>query len=105
MKSSAPGGSFFPRRLIREKSTFTTGLVSLLIATLRFRQAGKHERRNNGNALARLHHGDHGVEIIEDGAPMNENPGAGQMLVDELLNRHCPAPARSAALPSERTRW
>jgi hypothetical protein len=40
VKSSAPGGSFFPRRLIREKSTLTTGLVSLLIATFRFRHAG-----------------------------------------------------------------
>ena len=40
VKSSAPGGSFSPRRLMREKSTFTTGLTSLLITTFRFRQAG-----------------------------------------------------------------
>jgi hypothetical protein len=42
----------------------------------------------DGNALACLYQGDHGIEIIEDGTPMNENTGEGKMLVDELLDEH-----------------
>jgi hypothetical protein len=47
---------------------------------------GQHERRDDGNALARLYHSDHGVLKIKFGSSRNNKPGASHMLVDKLLD-------------------
>src|SRR5579863_4892192 len=75
-----PRGKPFPSKANPGKVQVHNGIHQFAHHNSPISTGGKHERGNNGNALAGLHHSDHGVEIVESGASANRNTGASQML-------------------------
>jgi hypothetical protein len=77
VKSSCARWQLFPTKADSREVHVHNRISQLAHRNFAISAGGQYERRDDGNALDRVHHGDHRIEIIEDGAPRNENPGAG----------------------------